>query len=52
MKIFDEGIITLNNGDKDIEKLIDRMGRLDKRLESFDAYLVSVILKYEAENGI
>lgn len=39
----------LFNGDKEIEKLVDRLKRLDKRLEAFESYLVSVILKYEAE---
>jgi len=39
------------NGDKKIEDLIDRLRILDKRLQAFDAYLVSLILKYEADNG-
>jgi len=41
----------LFNGDEKIEALIKRLKTLDKRLESFEAYLVSLILKYEVENG-
>ena len=41
----------LFNGDEKIEDLVKRLRKLDKRLESFENYLMSIILKYEAENN-
>ena len=41
----------LFNGDEEVEELVTRLEKLDKRLEAFESYLVSVILKYEVENG-
>lgn len=40
----------LNLNDPEIDHTIERLGILDKRLESFENYMVSLILKYDAEN--
>jgi len=41
----------LGLNDPEIEHAINRLSVLDKRLEAFENYLVSIILKYEIENN-
>jgi len=43
--------LTQKLNDPEIDNAIKRLEVLDKRLESFENYLISLILKYEADNN-